>query len=93
MIDQLRNANRESLLAAADGMKTLSMQHKGTLYGWDPHKRSAVPVLSSEEVDDDSRKVNDARILDSLQAKKDALVLAVESVCSLLGIASVVRVP
>lgn len=85
MIDQLRNANRESLLATA----TFSdRQHKNTLYGWDPHKRSAVSVLSSS-----SEEINDARILDSLQAKKDALVLAVESVCSLLGIAAVVRVP
>ncbi|EEY53212.1 uncharacterized protein PITG_06847 [Phytophthora infestans T30-4] len=47
---------------------------------------------NSESLDED-KVIDDARILDTLQSKKDALVLAIESVSSLARIASVVRVP
>ncbi|EGZ25539.1 hypothetical protein PHYSODRAFT_311965 [Phytophthora sojae] len=48
---------------------------------------------SNHESLDDEKIIVDARILDVLEAKKDAIVLAIESVSSLARIASVVQVP
>ncbi|KAL3666151.1 hypothetical protein V7S43_008939 [Phytophthora oleae] len=96
MIEQVCDANRESLLAttafSGDG---LSQHNKYELFGWDPRKRSVMSVLSyicqEEELRDDEEKtIADARILDVLRSKKDALVLTIESVSSLARISSVV---
>ncbi|KAL4176957.1 hypothetical protein KRP22_001893 [Phytophthora ramorum] len=91
MVDQVRDANSKTLVAVSecDGVSL----HE--LFGWNPKQRSVMPVLSFEQDpdEDEERIIVDARILDTLQAKKDALVLAIESVSSLASIASVVRVP
>ncbi|KAG7389484.1 hypothetical protein PHYPSEUDO_010369 [Phytophthora pseudosyringae] len=97
MIEQVRNANSESLLITS-GQTGLSKQNKYGLYGWNPRTRSVMPVLSyalqeEEPGGDEEKVIADARILDVLQSKKDALVLAIESVSSLARISSVVRVP
>ncbi|KAF1774385.1 McKusick-Kaufman/Bardet-Biedl syndromes putative chaperonin [Phytophthora cactorum] len=95
VIEQLRDANNESLLAptALPGRNGLSTQNEYELFGWDPRKRSTMQVLSYAIESDDEKIIADAHILDILQSKKDALVLAIESVSSLARIASVVRVP
>lgn len=98
MIEQVRVANRQSLLAttALSGAEGSSKHNTYELFGWDPTKSSVMSVLSytcQEEEDrgDEEKTIADARILDVLQSKKDALVLAIECVSSLARISSVVK--
>ncbi|GMF27999.1 unnamed protein product [Phytophthora lilii] len=100
MIEQVCQANSTFLwkTTALSGDDDLSTGQLHQFFGWNPRKRAVMPVLSYVYIEDDSgsgdeRTIVDARILDTLQAKKDALVLAVESVSSLARISSVVSVP
>ncbi|ETL79441.1 hypothetical protein, variant 1 [Phytophthora nicotianae] len=94
MIEQIRHANNESLLATTTlpCQNGLSERKSYDLYGWDPRKRSTMQVLSYTIQSDEEKIASEARILDTLQSKKDALTLVIESVSSLARIASVVRV-
>ncbi|KAE9096535.1 hypothetical protein PF006_g23759 [Phytophthora fragariae] len=99
MIEQVCEANEESLKRTKlSGSDELSQKPINQLFGWDPRKRSVTPVLSCALQQEDpansgEKSIVDARIVDVLEAKKDALVLAIESVSSLARIASVVQVP
>ncbi|CEG39102.1 Chaperonin complex component, TCP-1 alpha subunit (CCT1) [Plasmopara halstedii] len=97
-IDQVRNANCESLMAtkAILDENVLTKSNAFKLYGWDTKRHSVIKVLAYDDRNDnhgcDQKKViNDALVVDVLQSKKNALVLAIESVSSLARIASVVR--
>jgi len=96
MVEQVYEANNESLLAVREDA-AVSKRNTHELFGWNPRTRSVLPVLTyasqEEPALDHEKTVGDARVLDVLQAKKDALVLAVESVSSLARISSVMRVP
>ncbi|GMF54954.1 unnamed protein product [Phytophthora fragariaefolia] len=101
MVEMVYAANCDSLkfsFALSDGNASYQQQQINQFFGWDPRKRCATPVLScalqpEEPTNTNEKTVLNARILDVLAAKKDALVLAIESVSSLARIASVVRVP
>ncbi|KAE8975236.1 hypothetical protein PR002_g25651 [Phytophthora rubi] len=99
MIEQVCEANEESLKRTKlSGSDELFQKPINQLFGWDPRKRSVTPVLSCALQQEDpansgEKSIVDARIVDVLEAKKDALVLAIESVSSLARIASVVQVP
>ncbi|POM62447.1 hypothetical protein PHPALM_28409 [Phytophthora palmivora] len=55
-------------------------------------RAAMIKMMYDANSDDEEKTIIDARILDVIQSKKDALVLAVESVSSLARISSVVRV-
>lgn len=97
-IHQVCDANRESLAATKALLcdVALTKHDKLELFGWSPTSRSTIKVLSYEVQNENhnhgqERVLVDARIVDNLQSKKDALVLAIESVSSLARIASVVQ--
>ncbi|RLN93311.1 hypothetical protein BBJ28_00002111 [Nothophytophthora sp. Chile5] len=99
MIEQMHNSNSLVLTSAQTEIKRGVEPKRRELFGWDTRQRSIMAVLTYDfDVNDDlnaegEKRVVQARVLDTLKAKKDALVLAVECVSSLLRIASVVRVP
>ncbi|KAK1935033.1 McKusick-Kaufman/Bardet-Biedl syndromes putative chaperonin [Phytophthora citrophthora] len=98
MIEQVRAANIDSLLATTTFSSGEGSSQHNELFGWDPRKHSVMSVLScacqeGESQGDEEKMIADACILDVLQSKKDALVLAIESVSSLSCISSVVRAP
>ncbi|RLN82140.1 hypothetical protein BBJ28_00007473 [Nothophytophthora sp. Chile5] len=99
MIEQMHNSNSVFLTSARTEIKRAVEPKRRELFGWDTRQRSIMTVLTYDfNVNDDvnaegKKRVVQARVLDTLKAKKDAMVLAVECVSSLLRIASVVRVP
>lgn len=95
MIEQVSESNHESLESNRGDVYQKQIEQ---FFGWDPRARTVVPVLScvlqqEDPANSDEKIIVDARILDVLEAKKDAIVLAIESVSSLARIASVVQVP
>lgn len=95
IVEQLQEAN---LQQSASKSQDLPSKSEGTceLYGWDPCHDSPVPVASYVRVEDNNvcreKQVLGAHILDSFPSKRDALVLAMECTCSIVRIASAVRI-